>query len=218
MGNWFRAFALFGLTLLSAASSSRGALIPDLFIPRLGDYRYNSSSSMLTVQLFTTDSDETLRTATASVVPPATTLGSIGITAGSSKFHGSASLRLSNGTLIPFTGSVINDTAPDLDAFAFAISDGTSLLAFFQMRIAGSGTTVSDTSLAAQAVAAGLWTNVNAYFEFPAGHAGIGLVQQGVQPTGPASYRSFIIPEPTSLTLLAALVTAAGMARQRRSR
>jgi hypothetical protein len=224
MRSWFRGFALLSLTLLSAASSSSGALVPGdgigiPFIPRWSEYQYSSSSSMQTVQLFTTDSDEPLRTASAQVVPPATTLGSIAITSpGSTKFHGSANLRLNSGQMIPFSGSVITDNAPDLDAFAFGISDGTSLLAFFQMRMAGSSATVSDTSLAAQAVAAGLWTNVNAYFEFPSSHAGIGLVTPGVQPTGPASYHSFPIPEPASLTLLATLTAAAGMPRQRRSR
>ena len=152
--------------------------------------------------------------ATALVSPPATTAGNIAID-GSGKFHGSASLRLDGGGVVPFVGTVMTDTAPDLDAFAFGINDGTSLRAFFQMRMAGSNATVADTTLAAQAVAAGLWTNVNDYFEFPAQHAGIGLINPGTQPTGPASYFSFIIPEPASLALLTVFTTAAGMKRRR---
>ena len=213
MRNGFRGFVMLGLSLLSAVSSARGALLPDVFVPRLSEFRYTSTSDFQTVQLFTTDSDEPLRMASVQGLPPASTVGLFAITTGFQKFHGSASVRVADGTVIPLTGTVITDNAPDVDAFAIGISDGSTLLAFFQMRVAGSSATVSDTSLAAQAVSLGLWTNVNAYFEFPAFHAGIGLVSPGVQPTGPASYVSFIIPEPAGVMLAAVFVAAAGMTR-----
>ena len=78
---------------------------------------------------------------------------------------------------------------------------GGTIRSYFQIRMAGSQATVQDTSLAADAVAAGLWSSVDDYIEFEPQYAGYGT--GGYPPTGPADYGGFILPEPTSACLWA---------------
>lgn len=190
--------------------SARGQWVLDTMYPRLGYFSVQNRGDALgwgTTQIVfsTTDSDEALKTATAAAASLATA-NNFTITTGSGStpaFGEPAMLGIPPSELVPFSGATIAQAPQHLDAanwaYAVGISDGVSLRAFFQIRLAGSTATVLDTSLAAQAVAVGLWSNVNDYFEFPSNHAGIS--PSNSPPNGPEDYFSFVVPEPTATTL-----------------
>jgi len=85
-------------------------------------------------------------------------------------------------------------------AYAIAVYQNDLPLFFFQIRIAGSSAELLDSSLASEAVSANLWSSTDDYFEFPPGHAII--FQNFLEHSGPASFSSSILPEPTTLSML----------------
>jgi hypothetical protein len=99
-------------------------------------------------------------------------------------------------------------------AIAIGVYDGPLITNFFQVRLAGSAATVINSSIAQQAVNAGLWSSVNDYFEFPSQHAGVS--QKGALQSGPSNFESFVIPEPQACALIAmAGIASLGCARRR---
>jgi hypothetical protein len=213
-------FAAWGLAL---TGSARAELAFRELYPRNGQLLLSDSNlahfTFSSLALSTADSDESLKTATVTSADLLTTgLLTISGSAVFQAFGGTARLQLPNMPPVPFTGDVISEAPQQLDlanwAFAIGVSDGVSLKVFLQLRLAGSSATVSDPTLANQAVAAGLWTSPNEYFEFNPGHAGVAL-KVGPPGTGPNSFFGFVLPEPTTGWLLMPALGAAAMRRRR---
>lgn len=78
-----------------------------------------------------------------------------------------------------------------------------TIAAYYQLRLAGSSLTVSDTSMAQEAVDAGLWPSVDTYIEFDPQTDKV-YFPTTATPTGPSDYgtRFALIPEPSSVTIL----------------
>jgi hypothetical protein len=114
------------------------------------------------------------------------------------------------GGTISITPSQAVTQAPQaLDAGNWALGIGVYesglLTNFLQLRLQGSGATVAENQLTAQAVASGLWPGPSEYFEFPSHHA---VISQLTSPaTGPASFISSVLPEPSSSLLAAVAAT-----------
>jgi hypothetical protein len=194
-------------------------------IPRWGYFEIEVAGGVFGTQIdfLTSDSDEALQTATAPLNLDSS--NSFAIQTGSSSapaFSQPAELVVPaafggpSGSVTPFSGATITQAPQNLDAanwaFAIGVRNGSVLTTFFQMRLAGSSATVLDSSLASQAVAAGLWSGVNDYFEFPSNHAGIGINNFPVN--GPEDYYSYVVPEPASAWLL--VMAGAGLLPRRR--
>ena len=94
----------------------------------------------------------------------------------------------------PFFGSDGNN------AYAVAFLDDFSLKSYFQIRKKGSTARISDSTLANNAVALGLWSGVDDYIEFEETFAFYS--PNTTSPNSPSDYSGLVFPEPSSSCLV----------------
>ena len=187
-----------------AAGRCHAATNLEIFVPRGGiaDFRMSGASGQ-PWKLVTADTDETK---------------TMNFT---SAFLGQLWVNFTAGDSSPAadSGGLITQPPHSVDgldwAAAMAVYNPAGQMEFyFQMRSAGSSAVIDSAGslLAVEASFKGLWSSPGDYFEFPLGHA---MISQTTAPgSGPGSFVSSAMPEPTGGVLLCLGATiAAGALR-----
>jgi hypothetical protein len=84
--------------------------------------------------------------------------------------------------------------------YSLGLYNSGPIEAFVQIKVSGGSAAGFHSSAVDDAIAAGLWSNSDAFIEYEAQFAGYEL--NSLNPMGPADYRGFVIPEPTAAALL----------------
>lgn len=224
----YRFIWLIALASSLAPLTARGGtleIFPSYYLPRQGKFNLVDYTDGLfdgQHNLYSTDSDELLKTATATHVTPFT----LYYFSLEFDYGGAASFNWWDNIYersISYKGEVISAaslTSGGLDgganAIAFALGSSLDdLRFFFQFRLKGSTATAADSSLAEAAVAQGMWKDADKYFEIDAPYFSSTWIGANNWPLGHDTYYVENIPEPATL-LMASLAGAGIVTRLRR--